>query len=87
MSHLTKTITILLSAAILITAGVLLQRFVFQKASPTYVPSNFDSETCVVEKIEQVKPAQELCVKHPKLIPAKTYYDHGWKVVCCKKVH
>ena len=75
----------LIAAAVLVAAGVLIQRFFFQEENTSYVPSGFDAENCVVEQVDHIKPNQKLCVEHPRKMPAKTYYSDGWKVVCCKR--
>ena len=76
---------IIIAILILILAGIGVYRFFFYQPPVSYVPAAVDSESCITKDLGQVKPDQELCVDHPDLIPAKTYYSNGWKVVCCEK--
>lgn len=54
-----------------------------EKRGPIYIPIALDLENCIIEEIGTPAPYQKICLKKDYPLPAKVYFQNGWKAVCC----
>lgn len=56
-----------------------------ERKGPIYIPVTPDLNNCIIEEIETPTPYQKICLDKEYPLPAKVYFENGWKAVCCSE--
>lgn len=56
-----------------------------ERKGPIYIPITSDLENCIIEEIGTPTPYQKICLNKEYPLPAKVYFENGWRAICCSK--
>jgi len=74
---------ILISILIIVFVSVGILFWLRERRAPIYIPTTPDLKNCIVEEIRTPTPYQKICLNKDYPLPAKVYFQDGWKVICC----